>query len=585
MGIVSLVLGWIPLFGWIICIVAMYCGLKVWRKNKKEGTNAGGRQAAAGFILGLLSLIFGMMVFAYVSSPSYGNEVKINSLTKASAMPTETLGMYINIPDALAGGDVSARFSDGDGYKIDVPLFYYNQEAAAVSVPVYFSEAGGISSGRVNLTVIVSSNGIEYSSNSMELEIEDLPKVKEKPGTITVEYLARAIEASDAALDKLALISVEGVSKSELQQALTKQRDDLVSLKNHSESSMSNPANPFVIGEINGQRLSLDEETLELSDRMIAAFLMQYQQANSGSAPITGNLILSDSLSFSDYDITLDSLKASFDTLFRDIGNGLRNNKETMVNVGEVMIGVGGAVTLAPVPGAQVVGPLVVAAGASLWFAALHINTACIMAADLSIDSASDRSFASVKAEAFQYMKALVPRGLAYLGVEKGMVTGYVAESFLTVKSAGSLINEFNEQVDKAYVRETYLLMTGKLGDVSGRITSQPPGIDCPGRCTKRFPKGTVVTLSAISNFDSGFDGWNGACSGTGSCEITMDRDTEVAGTFSKREVVRRSSGGSSGSGHCSHSSPKNACGHCSSHADCGGGNCYASSVSKPPFC
>lgn len=63
-----------------------------------------------------------------------------------------------------------------------------------------------------------------------------------------------------------------------------------------------------------------------------------------------------------------------------------------------------------------------------------------------------------------------------------------------------------------------YVFVYGKDG---GRVVSNPAGIDCKmGMCEAKFPKNTVVTLTATAL--NGFT-WRGLyCSGTGTCTTTM---------------------------------------------------------------
>jgi subtilase family serine protease len=68
----------------------------------------------------------------------------------------------------------------------------------------------------------------------------------------------------------------------------------------------------------------------------------------------------------------------------------------------------------------------------------------------------------------------------------------------------------------------------------SGRVTSNPAGIDCAtGTCTTTFTTGTV-TLNAIAGASSGFGGWTGACAGIvgTACTVTMDAARTVGATF-----------------------------------------------------
>lgn len=58
------------------------------------------------------------------------------------------------------------------------------------------------------------------------------------------------------------------------------------------------------------------------------------------------------------------------------------------------------------------------------------------------------------------------------------------------------------------------------VAGAGGRVTSSPPGIDCPGACTASFPSGTAVNLAAIPDATSAFAGWSGGCAGD-ACTLT----------------------------------------------------------------
>jgi hypothetical protein len=76
------------------------------------------------------------------------------------------------------------------------------------------------------------------------------------------------------------------------------------------------------------------------------------------------------------------------------------------------------------------------------------------------------------------------------------------------------------------------VLTAVKKGTGGGSVTSNPTGIDCGLTCEHAFLASTVVTLTAAANASSTFTGWGGACSGTGSCQVTMDAAATVRATF-----------------------------------------------------
>jgi alpha-tubulin suppressor-like RCC1 family protein len=57
-------------------------------------------------------------------------------------------------------------------------------------------------------------------------------------------------------------------------------------------------------------------------------------------------------------------------------------------------------------------------------------------------------------------------------------------------------------------------------------------GLTCPGACGGRYPQSQVVTLRAEPAPGSGFAGFSGACSGSGTCRVTMDGNQSVTATF-----------------------------------------------------
>jgi hypothetical protein len=76
----------------------------------------------------------------------------------------------------------------------------------------------------------------------------------------------------------------------------------------------------------------------------------------------------------------------------------------------------------------------------------------------------------------------------------------------------------------------TYALTTSKSG--TGTITSNPAGINCGSTCTYSYTSGEYVTLTATPGTGYTFSNWSGACSGTGTCSVTMSQARSVTATF-----------------------------------------------------
>jgi hypothetical protein len=74
-------------------------------------------------------------------------------------------------------------------------------------------------------------------------------------------------------------------------------------------------------------------------------------------------------------------------------------------------------------------------------------------------------------------------------------------------------------------------------GNGTGTVTGDLAGIVCPDDCTEAYADATDVTLTAAADPGSTFEGWGGACSGTGAtCDVNMTGATSVVATFRRSE-------------------------------------------------
>jgi hypothetical protein len=103
---------------------------------------------------------------------------------------------------------------------------------------------------------------------------------------------------------------------------------------------------------------------------------------------------------------------------------------------------------------------------------------------------------------------------------------------------------EGGKDVQVLFTLATDELAVNKAGDGEGQVTSNPGGIDCGTVCTKRFNRGTRVTLKAKASSGSRFSAWSGACTGTGGCSVVVGaapgQATSVTARFDRiRDEVR----------------------------------------------
>jgi len=72
-------------------------------------------------------------------------------------------------------------------------------------------------------------------------------------------------------------------------------------------------------------------------------------------------------------------------------------------------------------------------------------------------------------------------------------------------------------------------------GTGSGTVSPSRAGNSCGANCYSGFASGSSVTLTATPASGSTFTGWSGACSGTGSCVLTVNGSMAVTATFTAR--------------------------------------------------
>ena len=113
------------------------------------------------------------------------------------------------------------------------------------------------------------------------------------------------------------------------------------------------------------------------------------------------------------------------------------------------------------------------------------------------------------------------PNSNAYSGAKTNV-------GFDTLGAAGSTLTA-RFGIDLGNV-SSYALTVSVTG--SGGVSSTPSGIKCPSDCTETYGSGTVINLVATPSAGYKFTGWGGACSGTGSCSVTMSAAKSVQATF-----------------------------------------------------
>ncbi len=141
--------------------------------------------------------------------------------------------------------------------------------------------------------------------------------------------------------------------------------------------------------------------------------------------------------------------------------------------------------------------------------------------------------------------------------VDAGKITSYTVSDLAEGKTYYFAATAYDSKGNQsAYSNEVskyipassqYTLGVTRNGTGAGTVTGS--SINCGTVCSGTYSPGTVVTLTATPATGSTFAGWSGACSGTGSCTVTMNADATVTATFNSSATTYDITATASGKG------------------------------------
>ncbi|MEK7989970.1 MAG: M6 family metalloprotease domain-containing protein, partial [Thiotrichaceae bacterium] len=149
-------------------------------------------------------------------------------------------------------------------------------------------------------------------------------------------------------------------------------------------------------------------------------------------------------------------------------------------------------------------------------------NTGC---ADISIGSLTGSS-SSFKVKSSTCPTTLVPNDSCTITLS------FEPTVAATITNTFSFNNGVSIPLKGIGKATTQTLTTSQTGTGNGTIISSPAGINCGTDCSESYQTGTTITLTANPNDGSQFMGWSGACTGTGSCTVTMNESKAVVAKF-----------------------------------------------------
>jgi uncharacterized repeat protein (TIGR01451 family) len=116
-------------------------------------------------------------------------------------------------------------------------------------------------------------------------------------------------------------------------------------------------------------------------------------------------------------------------------------------------------------------------------------------------------------------------------------VAGTITNSMNVTANEPDLASANNAAMQSSIVFPIYTLTVTKSGDGSGEVETSGGrsgvGIVCGSTCSATYLGGTQVSVGENPDPNSFLENWGGACSGSGSCSITMESDKILTAKFS----------------------------------------------------
>lgn len=112
-----------------------------------------------------------------------------------------------------------------------------------------------------------------------------------------------------------------------------------------------------------------------------------------------------------------------------------------------------------------------------------------------------------------------------------GACSGSQTSCEVTVSEIKKVTATFTRKLKASNVHELSILLSG---NGSGTVRAEDLGVACDETCSKFIQTDTKVTLIPTADLESLFVGWTGACSGLGTCTVTLLGPLAVEAKFVK---------------------------------------------------
>ena len=137
----------------------------------------------------------------------------------------------------------------------------------------------------------------------------------------------------------------------------------------------------------------------------------------------------------------------------------------------------------------------------------------------------------------------------AYTGPRDALTNeALCADLTCSTPSDGELGDFISANMTAVHVQADFVTIA-KSGSGGGLVESTDKRLSCGNKCVSPYTAGSLVTLTAKANSGSVFAGWNGACTGTGNCSVTVNGANTATATFNLAPSGGGGGGGGGGAG------------------------------------
>jgi len=497
---------------------------------------------------------------AVTSSPCI--PLTLQSISAMSAMPGTLLTITGTGFDATASPLV--QFTQSNGVSVQVSPVALTTTTVTVSVPPFVdANTGAFTSGTDSILVSQSEASGTVQSNTVNgLQIQALTVPPSAPGTLTLAYLQAERDFMMNTLES----GVQGkiFDTAALDAALVNEVVALNTIIAGVQGVVSDPTQTYTIGIFDGQNVTIASSDLSVVDQALLGVLAAHASAtfttSSASRTFSANL--------PDPPACASTEAGTAYNYYATTPNP--NDPDNLANYFRAAVAACAPQAILTavevVLGSAAVGIAVVAVGPEAAAIALARPAAILLGIALGA-AGGEILVGGAQGQSTPGAVQLVQNGAKQLDE---FIRDFLTKVFTS--PAGTVLSRFGiDDLEKKiaalegvtgalHLREaffsappfngggtpsnTFKLQVTLRGNGDGQITSFPGSISCTivggitsGICSDIFPVGgKPVFLNPIGHLGSSFSGWDGACSGKGSCSITnnSNQDVAVGATFTK---------------------------------------------------